>query len=454
MTAMTSKMRYSFAEAMRRLLFIADPSVVHSVNCHKSQNDKRVVINVSGIKFETWRTNLDQHPTTLLGSCEIDYFFDERNNEYFFDRDPHLFRYILNYYSTGELHFPKYECHVAFENELKFYRIVPDMIQDCCFEEYQDYKDAEKETLYPERHSHNAKEKDTDTEKPQRTFRENLWQMFEDPEKSGMPQVAPAFNYIIGFFVMISILANIIETVPVQETDGSKISSTPMGDKYNLIFTCLDTACVAIFTVEYVLRVYAAPSRARFVSSGMSIIDLIAILPFYIGLCLADTGNVNAIFVTLRVFRVFRVLKFSRDSTGLRLLGYTIRNCMKELGFLVFSMLIAVIIFSTFMFYIEKGVENTKYTSIPATFWYTIVTMTTLGYGDMVPKTWLGKTLTGICSLSGVLLITLPVTVIVTNFNHVIQKAEREKKLETMDKHIFNKGKLYNAPLLPTAPHV
>lgn len=99
---------------------------------------------------------------------------------------------------------------------------------------------------------------------------------------------------------------------------------------------------------------------------------------------MTDNDDVSGAFVTLRVFRVFRIFKFSRHSQGLRILGYTLKSCASELGFLVFSLAMAIIIFATVMFYAEKNVDGTNFTSIPAAFWYTIVTMTTLGYGDMV----------------------------------------------------------------------
>ena len=76
----------------------------------------------------------------------------------------------------------------------------------------------------------------------------------------------------------------------------------------------------------------------------------------------------------------WRIFKFSRHSAGLRILGNTLKSCASELGFLVFSLAMAIIIFSTIMFYAEKNVDNTHFTSIPVSFWYTIVTMTTLGY--------------------------------------------------------------------------
>ncbi|EFO12956.1 hypothetical protein LOAG_15575 [Loa loa] len=73
--------------------------------------------------------------------------------------------------------------------------------------------------------------------------------------------------------------------------------------------------------------------------------------------------------------RVFRIFKFSRHSQGLRILGYTLKSCASELGFLVFSLAMAIIIFATIMYYAEKKVNDTRFTSIPAAFWYTIVTV-------------------------------------------------------------------------------
>jgi len=88
----------------------------------------------------------------------------------------------------------------------------------------------------------------------------------------------------------------------------------------------------------------------------------------------------------------------------------------------------AIIIFATIMFYCEKNVEGSTFESIPASFWYTIVTMTTLGYGDMVPYTALGKIIGGVCSLSGVLVIALPVPVIVSNFSRIYHQNQRADK--------------------------
>ena len=198
---------------------------------------------------------------------------------------------------------------------------------------------------------------------------------FEAPHTS---TPALVFYYVTGFFIAVSVMANVVETVPCGTVPG-RGEVQACGDKYKIIFFCLDTACVMIFTAEYLLRLFAAPDRRKFMTSVMSVIDFVAIMPYYIGLGMSDDNEVSGAFVTLRVFRVFRIFKFSRHSQGLRILGYTLQACASELGFLVFSLAMAIIIFATIIFYCEKSVPKSNFTSIPASFWYTIVTMTTLG---------------------------------------------------------------------------
>lgn len=224
------------------------------------------------------------------------------------------------------------------------------------------------------------------------TFRERMWRAFENPHTGTMALV---FYYVTGFFIAVSVIANIIETVPLGDSSAKKSSSTSfssaphtqkghrfhtLGEMHKDVFFSLDTACVCIFTFEYLARFYAAPNRFKFARSIMSVIDVVAILPYYIGLIIVKNDELSGAFVTLRVFRVFRIFKFSRHSQGLRILGYTLKSCVSELGFMLFSLSMAIIIFATVMYYAEKNVDDSKFTSIPAAFWYTIVTMTTLGY--------------------------------------------------------------------------
>jgi len=286
-----------------------------------------------------------------------------------------MFRHILNFYRTGRLHYPKNECITAYDEELSFFGIVPDLMADCCYEEYRDRKRENTERQMEEKINENGESISTE----ELSLREKMWRAFENPHTGTMALV---LYYVTGFFIGISVLANILETLSFQDAKKNpKITKTlTLGEQYKDAFFSLDTACVSIFTVEYFMRLYAAPDRLKFAKSVMSVIDVVAILPYYIGLGISKNDDLSGAFVTLRVFRVFRIFKFSRHSQGLRILGYTLKSCVSELGFMLFSLGMAVIIFATVIFYMEKNVEDSKFTSIPQSFWYTIVTMTTLGF--------------------------------------------------------------------------
>ena len=263
---------------------------------------------MSGRRFETWQNTLEKYPETLLGSDEKDYFLDEETQEFFFDRDPDIFRHILSYYRTGKLHYPKHECVTAYDEEMAFFGIMPDIMGDCCYEDYRDRKRENNERMFDDKAS------EAEHQIILTSIREKLWRAFENPHTS---TTALVFYYVTGFFIAVSVLANVIETVPCGMEKGSS-ENKPCGDRYEKAFFCLDTACVWIFTVEYLARLYASPSRCKFSRSIMSLIDMVAILPYYISLGMPDNKDVSGAFVTLRVFRVFRIFKFSRHSQGLR----------------------------------------------------------------------------------------------------------------------------------------
>jgi len=335
------------------------------VNINNERVDEQILLNISGHKFKCMRSILNKYPKTLLGSNELDYYFDDKLQEYFFERDPKIFRHILNFYRTGKLHYPKSECLTLYEQELALFGIQTDKISDCCYELHE-----EKILQNDERIQMELKINNKPKRKLNLTRREALWKAFEDPKSSILSIV---LYYVTGFFITISVLANIIETVHLD----NKI----IGHKFKDIFFVLDTACVLIFTFEFLLRLYSAPNRILFLKSIMSLIDLFSILPYYIMLVMPknDDWSGGGAFAALKIFRIFRVLKFARHSQSLKVIGLTLKASFSQFGFLLFAFSILVLVFSTLMYYIEKNIADSKFTSIPAIFWYAIVTMTNLG---------------------------------------------------------------------------
>lgn len=153
----------------------------------------------------------------------------------------------------------------------------------------------------------------------------------------------------------------------------------PCGGRFPLAFFCMDTACVLIYLrSEYLLRLFAAPSRCRFLRSVMSLIDVVAILPYYIGLFMPKKlEDVSGAFVTLRVFRVFRIFKFSRHSQGLQFWATHSRAVPLSWAFSSFP-LPWPSSYSPLLCFMLRGHKQDQLLASPA-FWYTIVTMTTLG---------------------------------------------------------------------------
>lgn len=175
----------------------------------------------------------------------------------------------------------------------------------------------------------------------------------------------------------------------------------------------------------------------------MNSIDLCAIVPYFITLATVLTedkeqvaaqailqfsspsigkqeekGGSLAMLRVIRLVRVFRIFKLSRHSKGLQILGLTLKSSMRELGLLIFFLLIGIILFSSAVYYAESGTERSNFKSIPDAFWWALVTMTTVGYGDMVPLSFWGKMVGSLCAIAGVLTLALPVPVIVSNFSY------------------------------------
>ncbi|CAB1312250.1 unnamed protein product [Coregonus sp. 'balchen'] len=272
-------------------------------------------------------------------------------------------------------------------------------------------------------------------------------------------------------FILISISTFCMETHEAFNTIYNKTENVTEGNVtrevivYEVVtdswLTYVEGMCVIWFTIEVMARVVFCPDKVEFFRSTLNIIDFIAIMPFYLevglsGLSSKAAKDVLGFLRVVRFVRILRIFKLTRHFVGLRVLGHTLRASTNEFLLLIIFLALGVLIFATMIYYAERigadpddptAAKHTNFKNIPIGFWWAVVTMTTLGYGDMYPETWSGMLVGALCALAGVLTIAMPVPVIVNNFGMYYSLAMAKQKLPK------KKGKHIPRPTMPGSPN-
>ncbi|KMY87968.1 potassium voltage-gated channel protein Shaw isoform X1 [Drosophila simulans] len=452
-----------------------------AMNLINMDSENRVVLNVGGIRHETYKATLKKIPATRLSRLtEALANYDPILNEYFFDRHPGVFAQVLNYYRTGKLHYPTDVCGPLFEEELEFWGLDSNQVEPCCWMTYTQHRDTQETLAVLDR-------LDLDTEKPSeeelarkfgfeedyykgtiswwQEMKPRIWSLFDEPYSSN---AAKTIGVVSVFFICISILSFCLKThpdmrVPIVRNITVKTANGSNGwflDKTqtnaHIAFFYIECVCNAWFTFEILVRFISSPNKWEFIKSSVNIIDYIATLSFYIDLVLQrfashlENADILEFFSIIRIMRLF---KLTRHSSGLKILIQTFRASAKELTLLVFFLVLGIVIFASLVYYAERIQPNphNDFNSIPLGLWWALVTMTTVGYGDMAPKTYIGMFVGALCALAGVLTIALPVPVIVSNFAMYYSHTQARAKLPKKRRRVLPVEQP-RQPRLPGAP--
>ncbi|PKL14707.1 MAG: hypothetical protein CVV52_00595 [Spirochaetae bacterium HGW-Spirochaetae-8] len=235
-------------------------------------------------------------------------------------------------------------------------------------------------------------------------------------------------SLVFDWFLILLIAANVLMVI-LESFQNFKTS-------YEQSLKVFETVSVYLFTIEYLTRIWTAVlkfprkhaylSVFAFIFSGMAIIDLLAILPFYIPITVVVDFRILRI---LRLTRVIRILKIGRYSTSLLLIGRVLKRSKSDLTVTVFVMLLLMLLSSALMYYVENPAQPDAFPNIIASAWWTIVTLTTVGYGDVYPITALGKLLGGVIALLGIGLVALPTGIISSGFMEEIRIRGQEQNM-------------------------
>jgi voltage-gated potassium channel len=256
------------------------------------------------------------------------------------------------------------------------------------------------------------------------TLRRRIYLILEPSEKGGV--LERIFEIALVAIITLNITAICLESIPEIEA------------QYSSIFRQFEVFSIAFFSLEYIMRLYSIVEnprysdpfgRLRYAGTPIAIIDLLSFLPFYLTF-VAD-------FRFLRIFRLmslFRVFKIARYLHALNIFKMVLRDRREQLYLSLFFLLFILVIISFVMYYAENEAQPEKFSSIPAAMWWGVETLTTVGYGDMVPITPWGKFLGGIFALAGVGLLALPAGILSSGFFEMLHKNTGEEKAMAHDK--------------------
>jgi len=427
--------------------------------------------NVGGKKYFVLRRNFDRFPETKLAllvrcksACErmkmCDRYTEGEIPEYFFDRSWKGFNDILDVYRLGRLHLNSGGfCAIRIRALIDYWQIDELLLDPCCALKFYPEVEAcvkeidgqlESERKYVER----LAVEDFGTTHVGKA-RKYLWNLTEYPETSVWARI---FAFTSMSVVVLSTVTFVLSTMPELTpaidtmlfdnetisnlTEEVSIEPVERWERGILALKIIDELTMWFFTLEYLVRLACAPRKWLFFKAPLNLVDLLAILPYFVSFVmeeLKDTlviGRAGKVLRLVRVMRILRVFKLVRHFNGLQSLLSTLRQAYKELGLLMVLVSVCVLTFSSLIYFAEKDAAH-KWTFMDS-FWWGLMVLTTVGYGEKVPHTWAGQLIGGLCALIGVFILALPVPIVVNSFasnykNRVWRNEVMMKKQERAD---------------------
>ena len=231
-------------------------------------------------------------------------------------------------------------------------------------------------------------------------------------------RLGKVFDILLLIMILFSVLAVILESV------------RPIRTRYPMAFISVEWFFTVIFTIEYLLRIYSHPKPFRYMTSFLGIIDLLAILPTYLGLFF-DQATFLLTIRAFRLLRMFRILKLTRYVVEANYLMRALKGSFYKITIFFGVVLSLVLLMGTVMYMVEG--EESGFTSIPQSIYWAIVTITTVGYGDLSPVTTLGKLIASFAMLTGYSIIAVPTGIITVEIGRAVRNKSEPEGWQTCE---------------------
>ncbi|KAJ8359658.1 hypothetical protein SKAU_G00161830 [Synaphobranchus kaupii] len=400
------------------------------------------ILNVGGTKYAFSRDVIKDFPlrrVSRLHNCasekevlEVCDDYDRERNEFFFDRHSEAFGFIMLYVKYGKLRFVPQMCELSFYNEMIYWGLESSHLEFCCQRRLDDrmsdtytYFSEEDTKVEEDLRGEDVPDNSEGTGGGSAKWLERMRRTFEEPTSSIAAQILASVSVI---FVIVSMVILCASTLPDWKTaENNSVEEHRYTESLEHPSGIIEAVCIGWFTAECIVRFMVSKDKCEFVRRPLNIIDLLAITPYYVSVLMTvltgENSQLQRAGVTLRVLRMMRifwVIKLARHFLGLQTLGLTLKRCYREMVMLLVFICVAMAIFGALAQLLEHGLDlemgNEDYASIPAACWWVIISMTTVGYGDMYPITTPGRVLGGLCVVSGIVLLALPITFIYHSF--------------------------------------
>ena len=396
--------------------------------------DKIININVGGENYYVKYGVLRQYPDTLLGSDQLfDYYLMDLQC-FFFDRNRFLFEYILQYYQTGLLNIPADFCHTMTDKDISRqssynFRKIDDLLRlelDFFKIEYVEESNEEEEedviddSVGAQKEEVKKMLEGLDPELSGWISRKlNLYLFLTNPQSSTCSTAWMILDY---FLVVFSVVFLFLES---EERFEDYISNE--NTIYAKIIATVKVITQVFFTIDFCLRLIAWPSPntmrgvKTFLTNGNNICDLISLMPFYLPqiIFLLDNRDVKSLVVLriIRTLRIIKIFRMVRHSTRMQFIfEFLLRNNVTDILILAELFLVMVLVFSSVIYYVEHMAGNLDIISIPSAVWWSVVTLSGIGYGDIVPISSLGKLVAAVSIMCGMIFLALPLSIILHEF--------------------------------------